>query len=170
MNYLIRVLNGERWNFEYFEPEKPFKANPLADLRTDNDNLSVFEFDEDKNNLNDILLGFASKRYGISKLQYIELDPSELTEIGFAMIDAKEEGNTPIEAANNAHKNIQINSADKLITLAKHIYNKIENIQTVKSKKIKNLLEESLSNGSLDGNDLNCVLKKILNIRKTNPA
>ncbi|HZE87864.1 MAG TPA: hypothetical protein VE090_06730 [Methylomirabilota bacterium] len=164
MNYLIRVLDAERWNFEYREPEHPFKANPLADLRTDSDNLSVFACDKDKNNLDDILLGFASKRYGISKLQYIELEQSELSQLGFEVIDAKEEGNTPVQAANNAHKNIPLNSADKLIALAKHIYSKTENIQTVKSKKIKMLLEGALSDGSLDGNDLNCVLKKIFSI------
>lgn len=164
MIYLIRVLNGERWNFELNEPNKPFKANPLADLRTDEDNLSVFEFDNNKNNLTDILLGFASKRYGLSKLEYIEINPSEITALGFNIKDAKEDGNTLIQAANDAHKNIQIDSAEKLIELAKYIYGKIENIQTVKSKKIKEILKTSLTNGALDKNDLNCVLKNMLGI------
>lgn len=164
MNYLIRVLDGSRWSFEYQEPNKPFKANPLYDLRTDNDNLSVFEFEEEKNNLNEIILGFAAKRYGISKLQYIELDPDELIKSGFKIISAEEQGNTPVATANAAHKNIYIESAEKLIELAKLIYYKTENIQTVKGKDIKKLINESIANGSLDRDNLNCVLKKIFSI------
>lgn len=166
MIYLIRVLNGERWNFELDEPRKPFKANPLADLRTDEDNLSVFEFDTNKNNLDDILLGFASKRYGLSKLEYIEIDPSEISTLGFGVKDAKEDGNTPVQTANDAHKNIEIDSAEKLIELAKYIYSKIENIRTVKSKKIKELLKISITNGLLDSNDLKYELKNMLGIGK----
>jgi hypothetical protein len=151
MTYLIRVLSGERWNFEFEEPRMPFKANPLADLRTDYDNLSVFEFDDTKNNLKDILLGFASKRYGVSKLEYIKLDPSEISSLGFDIKDAKEDGNTLIPTANDAHKNIQIESAGKLLKLAEYIYSKVENIQIVKSKDIKELLKTSLKNGVCSG-------------------
>lgn len=161
MTYLIRVLTAERWNFEYSETDKPFKANPLGDLRTDHDNLSVFELDKKKTNLNDILLGFALKKYSVSTLQYVELDPKEISKLGFDVVNAKEEGNTLIQAANEAHMNIQIRSADKLVELAKHIYTKTENIQTVKRKEIKKLIEDSLTSGTLTSDDLNCGLKKV---------
>jgi len=151
--FLLRAIRKNRW---YEKPAEPFlasgdvPADPLADLRTDGNCLSVFCIDEDKANLERVLAAYASNRDIIANLDYALIDAQLLEKIGITCI--KTVGQLPDQAVNNSwHRDLTGLSGLNLVALAKEILTKGEKLR-VSQPRVVELIRTAVDSGHLDAN------------------
>lgn len=94
-------------------------ADPLTDLTTSNNSLSIYVINDDKSDLNRCLSALAAQRNHLQKLDYILFDFSIIQQLGLHLDDKK--GTLPDQEINKLHHNIVELSAYRLIKLTKAI-------------------------------------------------
>ncbi|MCG3117208.1 MAG: hypothetical protein LLH30_16180 [Candidatus Manganitrophus sp. SA1] len=96
-------------------------ADSVSDLQTKGNTLSVWQIDDDKSNLNQILTALAARfqKVPIGHLEYVLFDQNLLSEIDIKFNQSKAE--TPDDRANVCHYNLIELSGAKLNRLAKII-------------------------------------------------
>lgn len=158
MAHIIRKIAGVRWTYTYPEREEDFPADPLGDLVTEKDTLSVFLVDDINTNLEDIELALAINRKFLKPLEYTVLKLEDLEEKGFSLDE--EVGKTKIETANNAHRNIVKLTADKLVVLAKITLREIVNKKSkyIAPVKVKQMINKAIESGKIKKEDLDSKL------------
>src|SRR5947207_1943509 len=115
MPVLLRKINVNRW----LEKEDTtwlvadaFPADPLGDLVTGKNNLSVWELDDERNFLLEALIAVAIDGQKFDHTGYATINKEDLTQNGF-LIKA-ETGQSPIVHINLLHRHITELSAAKL--------------------------------------------------------
>lgn len=149
VSVLRKIDKGDRWAYSYPKKEEDFPADPLGDLLTTDNSLSVYFF-EDEASLKIIELALASNRDYIKPLEYLILKLDELRKMGFEFKEYN--GDTKIEAANNLHRNIVNLTADKLIILAKSMLKGMvnEGCHIYKTpKEVKKIVNEGIQCGKI---------------------
>lgn len=157
MSFLLRKYIGDRWiiNDPFSETTK-FPADPLGDLKTTDNKLSVFEIDDKKSNLDNVIIGLASapERKSLDDIEYVLLDTEELEKEGFVI--KKSKGKTLIDKVNEVHRDIVDLTAKRLVNLAKIIYQrtKIKSFMDYKRKQtIKTMMTDGINKGLFTSKD-----------------
>lgn len=126
MAIMLRKIEWRRWykDKEMFSwlGEGEIPADPLTDLKTTQNNLSVFYIKEDHSNLNDIIAAMAATRDYAANFDYLLFDEQICSELSIEIKDTK--GATPNEEVNKWHRDLMELSADKLLNLSKLFYEK----------------------------------------------
>lgn len=136
MPFLFRQIKKSRWynsDAQSFLQNDDIPADPLGDLQTKNNELSIWFVDDTKSNLEQIATALAAKRDAVANVDYALLDFQYIKELGFKIKNSK--GGTPDKDINEFHKDIIELSGVKLVSLAK-VFFQYAKIERIPEKKI----------------------------------
>jgi len=146
--------------------EGEIPADVTSDLKTSQNELSIWVLSEDKSKLFRCLSAFAVERKHVDHIDYIVFDEEIITELNLKTNSTK--GNSKDKEVNNLHKNIMELSSNKLELLAKKILSNCEGGRIDKKELAKNI-KLSLENGWIDKNRINNeFLEEIYNLSGPN--
>lgn len=128
-------------------PERELQADPLSDLGTNSNELSVYHVVIDESNLDRIIASFVANSEQLSHFDFAIFDENIISELGINI--KKSKGELPDEQVNNWHSDLYELSATKLVILAKAINEKAK-IDRKGLVQVINLVADSLMNGQID--------------------
>jgi hypothetical protein len=121
-------------------------ADPLGDLATSENRLSVWEVAVDRSNVERIVRAIAVTRQKIADMGYVLFDSSVLATAGIDTV--AEIGETPDEGANNWHRDLIELSGNKLVILTKLILESGES-GTILKKRLEQLVTDGVEQKQL---------------------
>jgi hypothetical protein len=131
-------------------------ADPIADLKTDKNRLSVYVISDDKSNLERIVRAIAVGRQKIDHAAYVVFDSKVLEEAGIEIEEVA--GTTSDSGVNSWHRDLVL-SGRKLAALAKGMLRDGEEVKQILKLRMVELVEEGIRDGQLP-EDLREKLKK----------
>jgi len=151
MPFILRTIRKARWykieDVSWLE-KGDVPADPLADLNTKANELSVWLIEDDRSNLNQVVTALAATRTHISNLDYALLDLQLLPELNIKVRHTT--GGTPDEKANVSwHRDLVELSAFKVVELAKSILAKAER-KRVPETEIRRLIIQAIASGRIE--------------------
>jgi len=134
-------------------------ADPLSDLRTNRNKLSVYLLDDDKSQVERCAAAYAANRNKIEELDYLLFDESLIDEMQIKRHQF--DGNLVDIEINKLHWNLCELSSQKLVELAMRL---IDDCQTDSYDRfqITQLINNSIHNGWIKKDSLNKGIKKRL--------
>jgi hypothetical protein len=150
MSKLLRKVRQNRWYKDEAAPllaRGDVPADPLGDLNTSQNKLSVYQVDEDLANVERIARALALSCHHVDNVCYITFDSSLLTEASIEF-DHTDEGGTYDHAVNKCHVDLINLSGNKLVKLARLILSEGES-DTILKKRINELIEEGINSKEL---------------------
>jgi hypothetical protein len=147
---LLRAIRKNRWyksEAVAWLPEGEIQADPLGDLATSNNTLSVWQVEDDDSNLEKVITALASSRASISNLDYAVLNIDLLTETGIKI--EINPGETPYELANVWHRDLIELTATKIVRLAETMMQN-SHILRIPEKRVLDLIKDAVHNGQID--------------------
>lgn len=140
MPLMLRKIRQARWYkhaFSWLAPGE-IPADPIADLQTAENKLSVWHINEDHSNLQDVIVAIAACRDVAANFDYALFDEQVCSELNIEIENTV--GNTPNNEVNQKwHRHLVKLSADKLLKLAKVIYEKGET-KRIREKEIPKMI------------------------------
>jgi len=148
MGLLLRIITKPKWlKPDWMDPEE-VPADALTDLRSSQNELSVWSVERDKSNLDTVLVAVGSNRERLDKLDYALFDEDILPAIQIKC--TKSEGETPHVIANKVmHRDLVELTAQKVAHLARALMPPTEHVR-VSERSLQRLLQNALRDGSLD--------------------
>ena len=154
MPFLLRKIRKNRW----YKPDpaswlglNDLPADPLADLCTSQNTLSVWEIDDAQTNLELVVTALAATCDNLSNLDYALFNRDLVLSLN---IEAKPvSGNSPFVDANRWHRDLVELSASKLVGLAKAIYSEAVKNRLPESK-IRELIKAAVDARRIDATEL----------------
>jgi hypothetical protein len=133
--------------------DEQIRNGPLRDFVPENSTLSVWYIEDDKSNLEQVAVAFASTRDSFSPFDYALVDEALLTKINIKI--EQTDGDTPDQEANTRwHRDLVELTDFKLTALVRTIAEKGETAR-IPEKEIARLIQEAVDNGRLDRTKLN---------------
>ena len=123
------------------------QADPVTDLKTTQNVLSVYSIDDERSNLARVVAAIAATRDHFDNLDYILFDKLILLEVDIKI--KKAIGKTPDGQVNNWHLELFELSGFKLVNVAKIILNKGE-INRLLKKDVTRLIKDGLTSAQID--------------------
>lgn len=124
MTLILRLIRQHRWDRPQgggWLGDDDVPADPMADFANTTENrLSVWMVDDQKTNLNQIVVAMATNRDKLDKLDYVLFPRAYLDAAEIAWED--DHGDTPDDEANTWHRNLVELSADKVVALTKMVW------------------------------------------------
>ena len=121
-------------------------ADPLGDLRTTGNKLSVYQVDEDESNIERIARALACGREHLAEVGYVLFDLSVLAKASIEL--DRNDGKTLDSAVNQCHADLVDLTGNKLVALAR--LNLLEGeSDTILKKRIVQLVLEGLNSNEL---------------------
>jgi len=150
MTFLLRKIRKNRWYKT--EPidwllDGELQADPLGDLATKSNELSVYHVVADESNLDRIIASLAVNVEQLSHVDFAIFDEKIISDVGIKMKES--EGDLPDEQVNKWHSDLYEISAVKLLTLAKEINDKAK-IERRSFMQVLNMVANSLNNNYFD--------------------
>jgi|ERR1017187_7088252 hypothetical protein len=148
MTRLLRSVTKPKWEAPEWMPAGDVPADALSDLRSDQNELSVWRVEpDDPAILNTALAALASSRQRLDKLDYTLLDEAILPAIPIKCL--KSDGRTPHSTANGTlHWDLTELTAQKVLVIAVEMM-PLKRVR-VSQKEVKRLLCDALEKGALD--------------------
>jgi len=149
MPLLLRNVRENRWHKSEAAPwlaTGDVPADPLGDLATKDNRLSVWEVAGDRSNVERILRALAVNRDKIADMGYVLFDSSLLVTAGIATV--AESGMTPDQGANEWHRDLTDLSGNKLVMLTKLILENCES-GTMLKKRLEQLVLDGIEQKQL---------------------
>jgi hypothetical protein len=161
MTLALRFINSDL-NWEITPEDKMWllddeiPADPLSDLKTKNNTLSVYFINDDKADLTRCVSAYASARDKIVEIHCVIFDVRIVQELKIEIHQS--EGNLSDEYVNKIHRNLIQLSSQKLVNLAIRIINENETYEFTRDQ-VYRLIHESLEKNWLDPNKIPDKLK-----------
>lgn len=152
MPLLLRTVRENRW---YKQPAAPWlergdvPADPLGDLTTTQNALSVWQVESDRSNLERVVRAVAIGKQKVDSSGWVLFDSEILLSIGIGVAEVP--GGTKDEEANSWHRDLTDLSGSKLVALAKAIFAHGES-GTIPKKRMATLIEEGIASQQLPAN------------------
>ncbi|MBA7607792.1 hypothetical protein ES703_14961 [subsurface metagenome] len=155
MPLILRIINKNNWRgreeFPWLTKDPlqtdAIQADAMHDLRTTENTISVYEVNDDKSNLEQIISGYTAGRHKPAHFDYALFDQQLLLKS-----DIKIEafaGSTPSTEANACHRHLSELSVHKLTELAKIIMGKAER-ERLQKKHILRLIKQATDSVDID--------------------
>lgn len=122
MPFILRTIRKSRWYDSEtlpWLPEGDIQADPLGDLVTKGNQLSVWLVDDDRSNLEQILTALAATRDHAANLDYLLFDLQILSETRIRIRQSM--GGTPDKEVNDSHRDLVEVSSLRLVELVKRV-------------------------------------------------
>ena len=149
MPLLLRTVRQNRWlrdEAESFLAVDDVPADPVGDLRTQQNLLSVWEVAQDRSNIERIVRAVAIGRDKIADMGYVVFDSGLLPA---AEIEIREnKGGSLDEGANGWHRDLVV-SGNKLVALTKAILLHGEESRAVLKVRLREFVEEGIRDGQI---------------------
>jgi hypothetical protein len=150
MALLLRTVDKEyRWFKEAaaeFLANDDSPADPIADLRTEKNRLSVFVILDDRSNLERIVRAVAIGRNKIDHASYVVFDSKVIEEAGIEIEVVA--GTTKDAGVNDWHRDLLL-SGKKLAALAKGILRDGEEVSRILRERMVQLVDQGIKDGEL---------------------
>jgi hypothetical protein len=147
MALLFRIVTNPKWVAPGWMATGEVPADALTDLRSENNELSVWSVEQDRSNVDTALAAAAGARKKLDKIDYTLIDEGILPGIRIKCV--KSEGQTPHTTANTSmHHDLTELTVRKISDLA-HAMMPLERMR-LSEKKVKRLLQDALQGGALD--------------------
>ncbi|MGA2598221.1 MAG: hypothetical protein ABSH09_14670 [Bryobacteraceae bacterium] len=121
-------------------------ADPIADLRTDKNRLSVYVISDDRSNLERIVRAVAVGRQRVDHAAYVVFDSKVVEEAGIEIEEVP--GTTKDVAINDWHRDLVL-SGKKLAALAKGILRDGEDVSRILKERMVQLVVQGIKDGEL---------------------
>ena len=150
MTRYLRKIEKRNWyepnpNEDNWLDELEIFADPLCDLNTRGNKLSIWIVEDDLSNLNRIALAFSATRDFPAQFDYIIFTDQLINELSLE-IDEESPGNTPDQYANTFHRDIIKLSAQKVLAITEQLtHDGIK--KRIPEREIKTLLINALDKG-----------------------
>jgi hypothetical protein len=148
MPLLLRTVKQNRWHKDAAAPflaNDDVPADPLGDLNTSDNLLSVWVLSEDNANLERVVRAVAIGKQNIDHAGYVTFDSKVLEDAGIQVVE--EPGTTKDTEANAWHRNLVL-SGNKVVALAKGILRDGASGQILRQR-LKDLISEGVQQGHL---------------------
>ena len=169
MPLLLRTIRKNRW---YQGDPLPWlaqgdlPADPLGDLSTTFNALSVWRVEENHSNLQQIVAALAAMRESLSNFDYALFDEKILSQVQIKISETK--GVTFDEQVNVYHRDLVELSASSLVTLAGAIH--ASNMrERVLSKDVGLIIRQAVSEGRIELTKLKEGIQKKIGVGPKNP-
>lgn len=169
MPLVLRKIRKARWyrlEGVSWLAEGDVHADPLADLPTSENRLSVWHVEDDRSNLERVVAALAASCGAVSNLDYALLDQQVLS----TTLKVKIEGNrgaSPDDKANESwHRDLVELSASKLVELAKAFLANGER-DRVPEKKVRRLLADAVASGNVDSRRVDARIRADIDKHRT---
>jgi|SRR5271157_2087610 len=150
MALLLRTVDKDyRWFKEAaaeFLAHDDSPADPIADLKTDKNRLSVYVISDDRSNLERIVRAVAVGRHRIDHAAYVVFDSKVIEEAGIGIEEVV--GTTKDAGVNNWHRDLVL-SGKKLAALAKGILRDGEEVSRILRERMVQLVDQGIKDGEL---------------------
>lgn len=159
MPFLFRRVRRGRWlskpsDFHWLA-NNDAHADPVTDLRTQKNKLSVFKVDGDMQHVERIAIALAATGENTDFVDYLLFDEHLIAFTGIRTEPS--EGETPDGLVNGLHLNLVELSAAKLGILARAILEQVVP-NRIQEPKVKVLLEKYIDDGTLDTSRMQATL------------
>lgn len=151
MPVVLRKIRKAKW---YKHPDVPWllehelQADALFDLKTDDNEMSVWLIDDERSNLDQVIAALAAKTDFLSNFDYAFWDLQFLLDLNIKVVET--EGDTEDTEANNVwHRDLCELSASKIMALAQAIVER-EATSRFSPKKVGQLIVQAVSLGRLE--------------------
>ncbi len=159
--FLRMISSLNKWDRENTYPwlaQGDIPADPITDLKTSNNRLSVFQVnDGDEVRINKVVAGLAATKQKLNPVAYILFDVELPSRLGIQV--EKKNGNTGLEIVNDWHFELIELSAQNLILLTRHLL-----LNTDPDRKMEHevapLIMENVRARELDPNEMDERLRK----------
>lgn len=149
MPLILRNVRQNRWFKEQATAQLAngdVPADPLADLATTNNTLSVWEVADDRSNVERIVRAVAVTKNELADAGYVLFDSQYLEVVGIQT--QKERGKTPDDDANAWHLDLVDLSGNKLVMLTRLILENGESGRVLR-KRLEELVSEGIQSKQL---------------------
>ena len=147
MPFLLRKIRKSKWENLPTRPGE-IRADALIDLKTDNDDLSLWIIDDECSNVDLVISALVADSYKqLEKFDYALLGAAEVQEAGFLL--EKLPGNTLCGEANEFHRDIRNLTAGDILTIAAIV--KKSRRERRQEWEVGQLVDKALKDGTLDG-------------------
>ena len=162
-HYLLKISKRkwDRLDVPWLEPNQ-IQADPLGDLRIDKGTLSVWHVNEDKSNLEIVILALAATREKFDKFEYGLFDQELAKSINLKIQNTL--GITPIDKANIWHRDVIELTAEKAFELIRAIFDTFEK-ERVLGDDIRTQIVNAVKEGNLDIQKVNNSISRIIESR-----
>lgn len=164
MAFILRQVRKNRWYKSEAESSlgiNDVPADPMGDLQTQSNALSIWVIDDDKSNLEQVASALAAGREALSNLDYALLDFKYFKPLKFKCQSSR--GRTLDDRINNCHIDIQELSGKKLVRLARVFFRYAE-IERIPEKKVLELIKKAIESRQIDSTKIRPeILKKLTN-------
>ncbi len=162
MPLILRKIRKIRWYLPPWLPEHDLQADALGDLSTKDNELSVWQINDDKANLERIIAALDAKCDSLSNFDYAIFDQKILDENNIKL--RRSDGISADEEANHLwHFDLYELSALKIVKLARDVLTEGE-IKRIQEKEVGRFILEALNIGRLNRESLSIHIRSKLRI------
>ena len=162
MAFIFRQVRKNRWYKGEAESSLSIDdvpADPLGDLQTKSNELSIWFIDDEKSNLEQVASALAAGRDSSANLDYALLDFKYFGKLKFKHKSSR--GGTLDNRINEYHIDIIELSGRKLVRLAKTFFRYAE-IQRMPEKKVLELIKKAIQSQQIDSTKIkSAIIEKI---------
>jgi hypothetical protein len=101
---LLRKIKLARWLEATWKPDDPLPADPLVDLATEGNSLSVWRVLPDRSNLPDVVAAIAARASNISTVHVVMVEEAVITGLGVVIHSTP--GLTPLADSAPSHRHL----------------------------------------------------------------
>lgn len=140
-SYLVKFSRKRNWDILQFDwlVRGEVQSDPITDLRTKDGKLSVWEIDEDRSNLELVLLALACTRWDLDEIDFGLFNGEVAQELGIAIEHGR--ANTPVRRANPYHRNLTELTVSRLANFVYAAFPHIEKERRLPGEVTKLILE-----------------------------
>jgi hypothetical protein len=153
MPFFLRRITKTKWlerNPSWLQGDD-IPADPLGDLRTQSNKLSVWQVEDDQPLLMQVAMAMTTMSGNVSHFHYALIDQVAFKKINIKVEDAP--GNSHYKQANTLHYNLIELSASDLVQLARVIYD--SKMGFIPKDKLLPSLAKAVESGEIPKSDLN---------------
>jgi hypothetical protein len=151
---LLRKITKPKWYDTPWLGPGDVPADALIDLRTQNNELSVWHIEPDATNLDDVIAALAANNTDrVANLDYVLVDEEALAQLGIKTV--KSPGASPHAHANSHwHRDLVELSGSRLLALAHEMKRRQAEHKRIQHATVRDILKAALQSGKLERESL----------------
>jgi len=154
--FAMRRVKQPKWYSEAVHPwleRSDIPADPLTDLQTRQNSLSIYLIKDDKSNLDQVVTAMSATRDSPQNFDYLLFDMEILSQVNIEVRES--EGKTPDNEVNGWHRDLIEISGNRLLMLVRQVLESDYETDRYLKKQIKELVTRSMQTGQYEASRVN---------------